>query len=488
MKSNKKEIFIFLILIIIFSMSIVSKNFQNDTFFTIAVGEKILEQGIYTEETFTWHEGLEYANVRWLFDIMITKIYHLGDFLGIYIFVMVMTAVIGVTLFYVFIKKDIHVFLSFLLTVVTMYLGRGMFCARAQIVSFWLFILEAFFIEKLLENGRKKYTILLFIIGVFIANIHASVYPMFFVLFLPYIAEWIFTKLKLKQNEESKIIIEKRHNIKMLCITMLICVFSGLCTPIGLMPYIDMFKTVGAISSNVISEMQPIMPVYALEFMYIFIVIIGILTFSKTKIRLTDAFYLLGFMLISLSTRRSFYFLLFIGMSSVSNIMNDFLKEYKIEGWNFSKETKLVGITIISVIFISISLSNFYQKVNVDYVDTAEYPVHATQYILKNIDIETMRLYNGFNIGSYLEFYGIPVFMDSRAEIYLEEFNNTTILEDFSKISSGSTHYNNIFDEYEVTHAILYSTEIMNIYMSEDDNWEKIYQDDAFSIYEKIDN
>ena len=105
MKLDKKEIFIFIVLIIIFSMSIAPKTFQNDTFFTIAVGEKILEQGIYTDETFTWHEGLKYENVRWLFDILITKIYQISDFFGIYLFVMTMSAIIGITLFYVFLKK-----------------------------------------------------------------------------------------------------------------------------------------------------------------------------------------------------------------------------------------------------------------------------------------------------------------------------------------------------------------------------------------------
>ena len=34
------------ILIVIFSMAIAPKTFQNDTFFTIAVGEKILKEGI----------------------------------------------------------------------------------------------------------------------------------------------------------------------------------------------------------------------------------------------------------------------------------------------------------------------------------------------------------------------------------------------------------------------------------------------------------
>ena len=76
MKDRLKNI-IYIFLIIVFSLSLVQKQFQNDTYFDIAVGEKILNQGIYVEEDFSFVEGLEYENVRWLFDITVAKLYNL---------------------------------------------------------------------------------------------------------------------------------------------------------------------------------------------------------------------------------------------------------------------------------------------------------------------------------------------------------------------------------------------------------------------------
>ena len=76
---NKKNIIIHLIqiiLIIIFSISLINKTVQNDTFFTIALGERVLEYGIEKEEKLVWHEGLEYTNSRWLFDGTVSKIYN----------------------------------------------------------------------------------------------------------------------------------------------------------------------------------------------------------------------------------------------------------------------------------------------------------------------------------------------------------------------------------------------------------------------------
>ena len=42
---------------------------------------------------------------------------------------------------------------------------------------------------------------------------------------------------------------------------------------------------------------------------------------------------------------------------------------------------------------------------------------------LENIDLENARFYNEYNYGSYMLFRGIPVFIDSRADLYAPEFS-----------------------------------------------------------------
>jgi len=73
-----------------------------------------------------------------------------------------------------------------------------------------------FFIEKFIENRKIGYGLGLIIISILIANLHVATWPFFFVLFLPYIAEYlisvisdiiIYRKIKifiLKINKECK--------------------------------------------------------------------------------------------------------------------------------------------------------------------------------------------------------------------------------------------------------------------------------------------
>ena len=47
---------IILILIILYAVSLSPKRLQNDTYYTIAIGKLITENGIDMQEHFTWHQ------------------------------------------------------------------------------------------------------------------------------------------------------------------------------------------------------------------------------------------------------------------------------------------------------------------------------------------------------------------------------------------------------------------------------------------------
>ena len=68
--------------------------------------------------------------------------------------------------------------------------------------------------------------------------------------------------------------------------------------------------------------------------------------------------------------------------------------------------------------------------------------------------MSSMRLFNEYNYGSYLLYEGIPVFIDSRADLYAPEFNGTR-KEDISKLiitaSGGSLRDKSQSELLEVT-------------------------------------
>ena len=98
----RKVIFNFLacVCIFLFCASLAPKELQNDTFYTIKVGQFINENGIdnLTEDPFSWHE-LPYTFPHWLYDLMMYKIYSFGGHFGIYLSTMIFYGIMGMLLY-----------------------------------------------------------------------------------------------------------------------------------------------------------------------------------------------------------------------------------------------------------------------------------------------------------------------------------------------------------------------------------------------------
>ena len=284
--------------IAIFCFCLAPKTFQNDTFYTIKVGQGIREYGIDKVDHYSFH-NLPYTYPHWLYDVVMSLIYDfLGGYTALYISTCILSMMLGILLYFTNKKVTKNPLISFVMTLGQMFLMADYIAARAQLVTFILFVLTILFIEKFLETGKKRYGVGLIIIPIIIANIHSAVFPFYFVLYLPYIGEYLikllidehlphkiyeqyirirvnrtnkklkkvpkeiaskyktklvmlnkkleesninFEKYKVKQEEKRKrpykLRIEKLDRVKWLILIMLICIFTGFLTPIGDMPY-----------------------------------------------------------------------------------------------------------------------------------------------------------------------------------------------------------------------------------------------------------
>ena len=54
-----------IILIAIFCIALTPVTLQNDTFYTIKIGEHIVKDGIDMQDPFSWHENLAYTYPHW---------------------------------------------------------------------------------------------------------------------------------------------------------------------------------------------------------------------------------------------------------------------------------------------------------------------------------------------------------------------------------------------------------------------------------------
>lgn len=565
-KTIKKFNIIAIVCIIIFCITISPKTLQNDTFYTIKIGEHIINTGtIDMKDSFSWHENLTYTYPHWLYDTGIYLIYDLGENIAInfggdaqnggmtaiYISTMILASILGILIYKTNVKINNNYVLSFFLTLGVIYLLRNFIAARAQLVSYIFFTLEILFIEQFLKTKKKRYAVGLFIIATLIANCHAAVWYLFFILALPYIVEafviWLmesnlsykiekkiniyrakkFENVILKAKDESKknkinnrlekarnriekldekiikgslavkkmqeksirIKTEKRQNIKWLILVMAICLLSGLITPqTSFEPYTHMIKLLSGNTTASISEHLPTVLIDSMDALIVLVIVLVFLIFTDTKVTFKDLFMIGGLTILMLMSRRQVSILALIGVYSLNRIITDFITKYDkkgIENKIINELVKPYGCLVIILLAILCGVSFYDSKAEQKYINEASYPVQASQFILDNLNVNNIKIYNHYNFGSYLLYRNIPVFIDSRCDLYSPEFNEKDIFSDALNIAGLGTYYEDKFEEYGVTHIITNSDSKLKMLLERDNNYTEIYEDDYFWIFER---
>lgn len=546
MKNGIKFTIMAVVLIAIFCVALTPVTLQNDTFYTIKIGEHIMQNGIDMQDPFSWHQDLAYTYPHWLYDVITYLIYNTFGMTGIYITTCILSVILGLTLFFTNKKLLKNQSISFIITIGVMYLIRGYIAARAQLVTFILFVLTIYFIERFLETKKKRYAVGLIIIPTLIANLHTAVFPFYFILYLPYITEYIIAilaeiiiyrkfavaklkfkikvatnknedpekikqlreelkkleekidKIKVKRTKELqnpyKIKLVKRDNCKWLILIMVICIFTGLLTPLGNTPYTYLQKTMQGNTTQNINEHLPMTLANDTEVVCTLVILLAILIFTKTKIRLCDLFMICGLGYLMLMTKRQVTMFTLMGSFILNRLMLELIqtetkKDLKELTIQFNNLVTVPVMVVVTAVMLGLSYHMAEDKFDDQYVDESAYPVQACDYILENIDLGKAKFYNEYNYGSYMIFRGIPVFIDSRADLYAPEFSgkDEDIFMDFINTSNIGTFYEDTFKKYGITHVICYKNSKMNMIITKthDSKFKELYSDKYFVVYER---
>lgn len=548
------------ILIAILCFALTPRTLQNDTYYTVAIGKLITENGIDLKDHFSWHYNLPYTYPHWLYDVGIYLIHSIGGFDAIYVSTVILSIILGLTMYFTASKRTKNSTVSLLVTLGAMYLIKDFIAARAQLVTFILILLVVFCIEQFLETKKKRYAIGLVAISWLIANLHCAIWPFMFVLYLPYVAEYFlcllidadlwmkakegFHNLQIRSLEKKKekknltekeekrlekyrkelegykkdhvislerrekrrkepfrIVMKKNPAVLWLLLIIVFCVVMGVLTPIKDAPFTYLPKTMAGNTTQNISEHLPLTLANNKGMIVVVSIFLAIFLFTDAKMRLSDFFMLGGLTVLTFMSRRQQSMLVIMGVAILVRLIDYLLKKYdpkgteELQGFLVTLLGKILSIAFVGVLAFAVYRPIYGTKI----VDDNAYPVAACDYILNNLDVTTMRIYNEYNYGSYLTYRGIPVFIDSRADLYAPEFNGTKnketkkyegldIFSDYLNISNIGTDYKDKFEQYGITHVLCYKNAKLKMLIDDDTNYTQIYGDDRFVIFERNTN
>lgn len=464
-------IFIF-ILCAIFSTLNVS---DNDTLFHIKIGEEIIEKGFITSDTFSVHNDLNYLPYAYGFDIIVYLIYFCFGFGGIIVLRWLILLLTFFVLFNCLNKLVKNKFTSCVFALFAVVLISSTIKVRPHVVSYLFFIIQLYILISWNKLGYKNKVITLLLGFIFLTNLHTGACFFHLMIVATHGFNFLFTdgKLKLKGIELFK-------NVEFKKFTQIFCFcVLGMC----LNPYFPNnilygFKTLLDKSMMNILEWQSV-PLFS--YIGIVFILIFALTVKKLSVKNIRSSIIVVFVMITIMTVKSARFIsYFVLLCAYILVLNVELNVEKIKKVLHYKERA------ISIIIVTIPLSLYLNMLKPFQFDLERTnPVGVKDFILENK--VTGKIYNDYNYGSYLLFYDIKVFVDSRADLYSEKFNGKDILKDSLDTYYSKQDIKDIMDKYGLSYAVVDKNAVYyNAYVKNKDYFVTLYEDNSFAFLELV--
>lgn len=445
---------------------------ETDFYFLLATGRE-LWNGFPHEEFLSMHEGLHYVSQQWLFAAALYRVYDLFGFAGCYVLVGVLRGLTQTTVYLLVLKitRGNYIFstASGLLSLIP---GAMFLCARPFTASALLLVLTVCVLE-LYTCGRKWTLCFLPVISIALINIHASMWPMMFVLMLPYLVESLpFPNLWF-------LLFKKRNQVPLL-MTAVIAALCGFINPYGLENILYLTYSYGDSRVNsTILEMQPTTITSLSGVMTFLLFLIGVWALfrvRKTYVRYVGLF--LGTALLAFMHGRGLLLFLYIGIIAIAPAFR----------WNKSsiKIDPPKHFVMIKVLFLVLFILVIARK---DVIGEKEDYQKAVDYICQQEDSKNAPIFIGYAEGGYAEWKGLTPYIDPRAEVYLKGMNQKEdILYEYFDVFYGKADTEAFLDKYEFQYVMLKEGTPMYYDIIKDTDYKVIHKNREYIVYKKADN
>lgn len=462
----------------------IALKLNNDTWFLLAHGKYILTEGIPFIEPFTIHENFDFVMQQWLFSAIFRFFY---DHFGV---VGLIAGVFGCAIALTLLIYKLSQLVSpdskktgAICTAVTM-LGLCIWFleTRPQSVTYVVIVIEILLLEAYAKTEKVRFLVGLPLLSVVEVNLHASMWGMLLVFALPYLVGSIKLKVYDIQSQGYK---------KTPLIVAVIAIFlGGFVNPYGIDAMKYVLSSYGdEVINVVVKEMMhiTIKDSYGVYFFAIIFVTVLLLRYNKTVgIELRYILLFGGTVLMTLMTQKSLAYF-FIGCVPFLVSLTSNLERYiKIDVQNKKKSKIYEFLPIYFVLIIGLCAC-----INIDKaLNEKNEPLikQAVEFLEdESVDKSTAKLYTSYDSGGYAEFKGYKVYMDPRAEVFLKKNNHQKdVFDEYIRLQFGSLDYRTFLETYEFTHFVLDKSDILCIYLRDNENYKQIYNDETSEIYVPI--
>lgn len=453
---NKKYIILFLTFTFIIMCSIFLFNYGNDFYWHLKTGEyiinnnKIPHTGIFSYYAMSNH--LTWISHEWLFGVTIYLYQSLFFNYGAMIYIIFSLIILSFLLWKLnqenFIK---YPFYTIIWAVVSMLILANKILPRPHLISYILFTVTILIAFKIQKEKSNKIMFLIPIISILWSNIHGGSSN------LSYIIYGIFLLDSIRKKDKN---LSKKY-----LIMVILSISAIVINPHGIKmifyPYQNMTYKV---MLSCIDEWQRLnlFSIDGIFYLLFIISIIYILFKNRKQVSFLLIFLISIFTLLAIKSTRFMPYLLIVATSIIPNYFQT--SKFKIDIIPIFIFVVLIFI-VLSITFVIPQTNNSFKKISDNMI----------QYLKEK---ENLVLYDSYNLGGYLIYKDISVFIDSRADIYIDcNFN------DVCQIEKG--YQPDLLEKYNFNTFVIENKSGAYSYLKNNNNYELYMQDENNSLFIK---
>lgn len=518
-----KITFYFLITLAVLFMVTTLQEYMDNDFYHIVVAGRWIAQNkqIMYENPYFILDGYKTIVQQYPYAVALWLIYDNLGYLGAYFFVCIQALFYGFIIYkyltYNKVQKEIAQLLTLLFITFMPYKN-----VRPELITMAILLLEMLLLEKFIESKGKNWIhcIVMFPLLMLIeTNIHCSYDVFHFIVTLPYLAELTLPSIKRKmeekkkkkeqlkeainqakqknntkkpkkvanpakmreamQNELQDEISKIRMKLGMLVSCVLMFVASGI-SPYGFKSLTMLFDSAN-ISIVDVAEHQPMSLGSGTSIYFVVGIILFERAFVKKKIRVSSAFFTLGFGLLSLIAIKN----IILFMLAIITLTADLFRSEEIALLKKEVVFRVKNFASVGFILALVISSALFSEHNEKRQDTEMMPIGAIAYMKENDDrYGDLKIMTSYNNGSLFVFNDAgKVYIDPNTTPYVKKFNGQydVITEYAYLLNYADTEFiENFLNKYQFDYLCLQpKMSLLHNYLEDSDDYECVYVGEA---------
>ena len=451
-----------------------------DFWWHLATGRHIVEtRSIPRRDVFSYTvPDQRWITHEWLTQVGMIGLYNVG---GLSALVLATCAVVTLTFAIVYWQCEARPHLAVFTVLLGALASAVTWGARPQMVNMLMAALFMLLLRRYRQGWRHALWLLPTLTAVWV-NLHSGFFLGLAIGGLFIVFEGLAHLLGLRTSQTLSL-----RQLRDLGLSLVACVLASLINPNGYRMLWYPFETLGSGAMQQYIQEWASPDLHRVEYWPTAVLLFGgttAMVFSRRERDLTELAFFFGFGFASLVSARHIPLFAVIG----TPILTRYLAHIEVGRVRFdltalprprrpSRRMAIVNWTLVLILALAGGVRVADVLIENREVEEKHYPLAAVEYI-ESHGLAERRMYNTYNWGGYLLWKGYRVFIDGRADVYMDDFMNEYVLA-----YQLRGDWRRPLEKYDVEYILIESGASFEALLEASEEWERVYRDERAVIF-----